>query len=68
MDFTFKTEESLILPSGSIAEMVVCLPLGIGIFKFTCFIEGAGENEGFYAEKSASGICMGFYAFVITSN
>ena len=68
MDFPFKTEDSLILPSGSLAEMVVALPLGFGLFKFTCFIEGAGENEGFYAEKSASGICLNFYAFVITSS
>ena len=68
IDFTFKTEESLILPSGSTAEMTTAFPLGIGIFKITCFIEGTGENEGFYAEKSANGICLGIYAFVIISS
>ncbi len=65
---TIKTEESMTLPPGSVAQMPITAPLGIGFFTITYFMEGAGDNEGFYAEKTASGICLGFFQFVLSSN
>ena len=65
---TIKAEESMTLPSGSVAQMPITAPLGIGFFTITYFMEGAGDDEGFYAEKTASGICLGFFQFVLSSN
>ena len=67
-DQTINTEESLTLPAGSLAEMPMTAPLGIGLFTITYFMEGTGDDEGFYIEKSASGLCFGFFQFVLTGD
>ena len=65
VDEIIKSPDSMTLPSGSVAEMPITVPLGVGIFTVTYFIEGAGDDEGFYVEKTAKGVCISFFNFVI---
>lgn len=64
-DFTYKFEQNLTIPSGSIGQMPISISLGIGVFEITMFLEGTNYDEGFYVEKKASGICLGSYQFII---
>ena len=64
-DYTYKTEDNYTLPPHSFNGFIVSTDFGIGIFFFTFFLEGTGEDIDHYYEKKAIGICWNYYAFVL---
>jgi len=57
--------ENATLPAGSIGEMTFGTNFGTGIIVYKVILDGCGESEGFYKEKTAYGICCRYYAFII---
>ena len=56
--------ENATLPAGSLGEMTFGTNFGTGIIVFKIILDGCGESEGFYKEKTAYGLCCKYYAFI----
>ena len=59
--------ENIELPSEATGQIAISgLNFGIGLFSYTVIIDGCGEFAGMHYEKTASGICLGYNAFIIS--
>jgi hypothetical protein len=57
--------ENVTIPVGSIGEIAFGANFGTGIITYKVILNGCGESEGFYKEKTAYGICCRYYAFIL---
>ena len=63
---TQRVAENFKLPSEATGQVAISnLNFGIGLFSYTVLVDRCGEFAGMHYEKTASGICVGYNAFII---